>query len=129
MIRLSEKHGVNPTIPVCFWCGNEKNEIALLGKLPNDAEAPMHAVLDFEPCEECRKKFNSGVTLFEVTDRPIMEGQPPINRSNLYLSGRYVVVKPEIIRVIIINPELAENIIKAKKGLIDEEVFEQLIKK
>lgn len=128
MIRLSEKHGVNPTIPVCFWCGNEKNEIALLGKLPNDAEAPMHAVLDFEPCEECRKKFDSGVTLFEVTDRPIMEGQPPINR-NLYLSGRYVVVKPEIIRVIINNPEFAEEIIKVKKGLIDREVFEQLIKK
>ena len=34
-IRLSPAHGVNPTIPICFWCGNEKNEIALMGKLPS----------------------------------------------------------------------------------------------
>ena len=37
-IKISQKHGVNPTIPICFWCGKEKNEIALLGKLPGDAE-------------------------------------------------------------------------------------------
>lgn len=30
-IKLSPKYGVNPTIPVCFWCGKEKNEIALMG--------------------------------------------------------------------------------------------------
>lgn len=24
-ITLSPKYGVNPTIPVCFWCGEEKN--------------------------------------------------------------------------------------------------------
>ena len=32
-ILLSPKHGVNPTIPVCFWCGREKNEVALMGYL------------------------------------------------------------------------------------------------
>ena len=26
-IPLSPKHGLNPTIPVCAWCGKEKNEI------------------------------------------------------------------------------------------------------
>ena len=52
-IRLSEKHGVTPTIPVCFGCGKQKNEIALLGRLPNDAEAPMNMVLNYDPCEEC----------------------------------------------------------------------------
>lgn len=29
-ITLSPKYGVNPTIPVCFWCGESK------------AEAPIH---------------------------------------------------------------------------------------
>ena len=28
-IKLSPKHGLNPTIPVCFWCGEERNEVAL----------------------------------------------------------------------------------------------------
>ena len=32
-IKLSEKYGVNPTIPVCFFCGMPKNEIALLGHI------------------------------------------------------------------------------------------------
>lgn len=32
-IELSPKYGVNPTIPVCFWCGKEKNEIALMGRV------------------------------------------------------------------------------------------------
>lgn len=32
-IEISPKHGLNPTIPVCFWCGKEKNEIALLGRI------------------------------------------------------------------------------------------------
>jgi hypothetical protein len=27
-IKLSPKHGVNPTICTCMWCGKPKNEIA-----------------------------------------------------------------------------------------------------
>lgn len=39
-IRLSPKHGLNPSISVCFFCGEDKNEIILPGKLEGDAEAP-----------------------------------------------------------------------------------------
>ena len=46
-IKLSEKYGMNPTIPVCFFCQEEKNEIALLGKLKGDAEAPKIAIIDY----------------------------------------------------------------------------------
>ena len=35
-IRLSKEHGVNPTIPICFWCEKDKNEIAMLGKLKGE---------------------------------------------------------------------------------------------
>ena len=53
-IKLSEKYGVNPTIPVCFFCGIPKNEIALLGHIGDkrkgeDFEAPHCVVLDYEP--------------------------------------------------------------------------------
>lgn len=34
-IRLSEKHGVNPSITICPICGKE-TDIALLGKLKGD---------------------------------------------------------------------------------------------
>ena len=32
-IEISPKHGVNPTIPICFWFGEEKGEIVLLGRV------------------------------------------------------------------------------------------------
>jgi len=38
LLRLSEKHGVNPAIPLCFLCGKEKNVVLLAGRLPNDEE-------------------------------------------------------------------------------------------
>lgn len=38
-IRVSEKHGVNPSITICPICGKETS-IALLGKLKGDKEAP-----------------------------------------------------------------------------------------
>lgn len=97
-IKLSPKHGVNPTIPVCFFCGKEKNEIALLGQIGDrrkgeDFEAPKNVVLDYEPCEECKKKFAEGVLLIEVTNSPEVIGMPIAK--DAYPTGRYVVVRPE----------------------------------
>ena len=90
-IKLSPKHGVNPCIPGCFWCGQLKNEIALLGLLPNDQEAPFGIILDYEPCDECKAKWEEGVVILEVTDTPNQEGQPPIRR-DAYPTGNYLVV-------------------------------------
>lgn len=95
-IRVSPKHGLNPCIPVCFFCSKDKNEIALLGKIGKkgeDIEAPRRAILDFEPCEECQKKFAQGVLLVEVTTSPEYIGMPIAE--DAYPTGRYVVVKPE----------------------------------
>ena len=97
-IKLSPKHGLNPTIPVCFFCGKEKNEIALLGQIGDrrkgeDFEAPKKMILDYVPCEECQKKFAEGVLLIEVTTQPEYIGMPIAD--NAYPTGRYVVVRPE----------------------------------
>ena len=93
-IKVSPKHGLNPTIPVCFFCGKEKNEIALLGKIDReDSEAPRKVILNFEPCDECKEKFAQGVLLIEVTQTPTYIGMPIAD--NAYPTGRYVVVKPE----------------------------------
>lgn len=81
-IKLSPKHGVNPCIPICCWCGEEKNEIALLGKLKDDAGAPRNAVIDYEPCEECQAKFNMGVVFIEVTKNQPYKNVMPIKMQN-----------------------------------------------
>jgi len=98
-IALSPKYGVNPTIPVCFWCGEEKNEIALLGRIGNgrrheDFEAPMHMVLDYEPCDKCGHNMSLGFTLMEATDKPNSTTSMQI-QSGVYPTGRYVVLKRE----------------------------------
>ena len=94
-IRVSKKHGLNPTITLCFWCG-ENTGIALLGKLPNDAEAPKKAILNYEPCPKCKKLWEQGIPVLEVSKKPLNDAQAPICKNPLaYPTGTYAVVKPE----------------------------------
>ena len=96
-IRLSEKHGVNPTMCQCFFCGEVKH-IALMGKLKNDAEAPMSCVMDYEPCEECQKKMSQGVALIEVSETQPSDKRPPLKAEGgreVYPLGRWCVIKPD----------------------------------
>lgn len=119
-IRISPKYGVNQTIPVCFFCGEEKNEVALLGRIgkgKNDIEAPHHMILDYEPCEECKKKMDTGITLIEITDTPNSENQSPI-ATDAYPTGNWWVVTEDFIRNNIQPHELAEQIIQHRKTLV-----------
>lgn len=107
-IKISKKYGVNPTIPVCFFCGEQKNEIALLGHIGDrrkgeDLEAPRYTVLDYEPCDCCKDKFSQGVLFIEVTRRQPEDKRPAISKdemgASVYPTGRHVVVKREALNV------------------------------
>lgn len=96
-IRISPKYGVNPCIPICAFCGQQKNEVALLGRLKHDAEAPGEAIINYEPCEQCIKNWSQGVALIRVTTVPPENGMPPFMKDNekmLYLTGQYCVITP-----------------------------------
>ena len=128
-IRLSEKHGVNPTIPICFWCGNEKNEVALLGKLPNDEEAPrsMWIFGDYEPCDRCKENLAKGVDLIEACVVPVVhEDQPPIVEG-VYPTGRHLIMTDKGIRNIF-DEAMAEELVKRRKGFVDPETMETIYK-
>lgn len=71
-ITLSKEHGLNPVIPLCVYCDQPKNKVAVLGaagdKLARelghkDGQMPMHAWIpgDFTPCDDCLKKGGVGV--------------------------------------------------------------------
>ena len=125
-IKLSPKHGVNPCIPICCWCGKEKNEIALLGKLKEDAEAPRNAVLDYEPCEECQAKLNMGVVLIEVTKNQPNENVMPIQEQYgipLYPTFRYSVIKLEAAKRLFEN----ETLINGSRLLIEDNLYSELV--
>lgn len=92
-IKISPEHGLNPTIPVCCWCGNPKNEIALLGRIhekdkngktiPNsDVEAPHYAVMDYNPCDDCTAAWADAVVFLEVTHNQPADKRPPISKED-----------------------------------------------
>lgn len=59
-IRLSPKHGVNPALVACFICGEDTNEIALLGRLRGeDREAPRRISLG-SACDRCKGIIDGG---------------------------------------------------------------------
>lgn len=66
-IRVSEKHGVNPSITICPICGKETG-IALLGKLKGDKEASMRMLSD--PCDDCISKLgNDKIYILAIDDQ------------------------------------------------------------
>lgn len=124
-IRLSPKYGVNPTIPVCFWCGKERGEIALMGHIGDgrkheDLEAPKYMVIDFEPCEECQRNMALGFTVMEATSRPNSHSNVEMQKG-VYPTGRFVVMKTEAAHRVFNG--LATNVSKA---FVDIETFTQL---
>ena len=117
-IKLSKKYGVNPTIPVCFFCGEPKNEVALMGKVKdidgNEVQMGMYTILDISPCDKCleetKKNLDNGYyIIYEVSDNPIKDfgkedGQGIINvnkrsegfkDASFYFTSRTVYLKED----------------------------------
>ena len=128
-IPLSPKHGLNPTIPVCAWCGEQKNEIALMGKIGDrrkgeDLKAPMHCVLDYEPCDCCKEQWSQGVAVLEATMRRPTPYRPPIQKDGdkeIYPTMRLVVIKPEASEKL-----FGGQFSAGQRILLEDEAFEQI---
>lgn len=93
-IRLSPKHGLNPSIVQCFWCGGD-NGIALMGKINRaDEQAPKFITMNYDPCDKCKEQWSQGIVIMEVTQSQPADGRPPI-QPDAYPTGRLVCMKPE----------------------------------
>jgi hypothetical protein len=125
-IKLSPKHGVNPSIATCFWCGEATNSLVLFGRLPNDQEAGMYCgALDYEPCDKCKENWSQGILLIEAGMSPQSENQPEMQKG-VYPTGRYLVLKPEAVNRIF-TPDAAAEILKHRKCFMDFETFGQFV--
>lgn len=94
-IKLSEKHGINPSQVICIFCGEAK-AIALVGRLPGDAEAPRKILQDYDPCDKCKEDMDKGIALIGVTETDFTDGKfPPISIQDgkkLWPTGSYAVM-------------------------------------
>lgn len=117
-IRLSLKHGVNPAIPKCFFCGQDKSQIILPGLLPGDREAPKGAVWDMEPCDNCKSLMEQGVMFVSVRD-----GE---SGDNPYRTGRMAVVSEDWVRRRIRPQDMVDHLLQCRFGFIEDTVWKAL---
>lgn len=110
-ITLSEKHGVNPGITQCFYCG-EDSGLILYGKLKGDAEAPKRVVADYRPCTKCEELMKQGVFLIEVRD-----GE---SGDNPYRTGRQWVITEEAVARIF-EGAAQQSALKRRCAFIDQQ--------
>ncbi len=119
-VRLSEKHGVNPSVLTCFVCGDSYG-IALLGRLPGDAEAPREMTHEKQWCDSCRTLAdeNDGVWLVRVRDGE--KGRIP------YRLGQVTMMRAEAVRRVIHRPEgLADEIIRRRMAFVPDAAWVML---
>lgn len=127
-ITLHRKFGLCPTMPICFWCDQEKGEIALLGNKwkSQTEEPPKHMVLDYEPCDTCKANRDKGIVLMEATKEPMVLHQPPIREHPpIYPTGRWAVVTEEFVTRIF-DAEMAKGALEHRGALVDPEAAAKL---
>ena len=125
-ITLSPKHGVNPTIPICAWCGQQKNEIALMGRIGgrDDLEAPRSCILDYNPCDCCAEQWSFGVAILEATTQRPQPYRPPMQKDkgvDIYPTMRMVVIRPESASQI-----FGSEMSAGQRILLEDTAFEQI---
>lgn len=116
-IRLSEKHGVNPSLGICIFCGEAK-DVLLFGRLPDDKEAPRECIHDWEPCAKCSEHMKEGC--FFVEARPNMS-----DKRKSTPTGRVVCIRDAgVNRMLKHESKLREDILTRRFCLVSPEDFE-----
>ncbi len=118
-LRLHEKYGAAPTMPICFLCGESKGEVVLLGAAWRSQlrPPPQHMCIDYEPCVNCQSMMEQGVMLVKVRDGS--------NEKNPDRMGAIIVVKDEFVKDCFIE-EVADDLIENRAAFIPEEAWRQL---
>jgi len=136
-IRLHPEHGVAPVVTACWWCGQEKNEIAMLGAKVNKVmadldlqEPPRCLIIDDEPCDACKTHAEDNCVIAGIPDT----GKAP---NGLFPRGKglYAVVKkPAILGILdeIMNQgEAKDTMMQTVRDrgflLLEEGLFEHIL--
>lgn len=111
-MRISKEHGLNPSISTCFICGENKNEILLLGH-NKGKKAPHTACYNYEPCDKCKEFMKQGIILISVRD-----GE---SNNNPYRTGGWVVIKEDAAKRI-----LSKEIIDKRIAFVEDKMWDMV---
>jgi hypothetical protein len=138
-IRVSEKHGVNPSVEICFFCMKEVG-VVLFGKMSaarkkkmfphetgyfdeeNDAEAPRRVCINKVPCAECKKWMEQGVILISYDPKR----SDPKNSDDPHRTGGWVVVREELIRKMFSTESVAEEVLAKRCAFVEDEAWDRI---
>lgn len=133
-IALDDKHGLNPTMTLCFYC-QEPNGVALFGKIGNKTarnlreagapvrpggEAPRALTMDLQPCQKCLEHMKKGIILISVDEEKTDDMQNP------YRSGGWVVVTEDFIRRTFEPEELVNAICDKRVSFMPDDAWDML---
>lgn len=122
-MRISKKHGLNPTIPLCQYCGKPKNEIILTGAHGEtwakkngiiDGQMPMYVAVenDIDPCDDCKK---IGIAVIELQSE--FERVP---------TGRRWLIKEEAVNKLLADSQLKSEVLQKRIMMIDTETAKMM---
>lgn len=116
-IRISQKHGINPSLMQCYVCLKDFG-VALYGYLPGDVEAPRTVCGKDFVCPECQDWMKQGIILISVRDGESGE--------NPYRTGKWCVVKENAVKRMIQPDELLQGVLLHRVAFIEDAVWNQL---
>lgn len=124
-LRLHPEYGVNPTLDICFWCG-EPRGVLMLG-FNNNRQASRTVVINYEPCSACKDKMSQGIVIVEAeeTKPGVKPGFPEIQKG-LSPTGRWLVMSEQGVRKFVAG-DLLDTIMAKKKVLVSPDVFSRLL--
>lgn len=125
-IRLSNKHGVNPTVGVCMYCGREDGTIGLMGQLPGDREADGYSIISDEPCDECKGYMEQGIMLCEVVGTYTIKLRNRRTKERPRPTGTLCVVSEDFIKRVIQPDELRDQILEKRMAFVTPEDWEAI---
>lgn len=122
-VRISKKHGLNPSIPLCHYCGKPKNEIILTGAHGEtwakkhgitDGQMPMYVVVegDIEPCAECKK---AGIGIAEVE-----------SETDFKFTGRVWLISEKCVNEILTDGSLKTSVLQKRFMVVDKVTAQKL---
>ena len=118
-IRLSEQHGVNPSVEKCFYCMKDIG-VVLFGKMKGDKKAPEHVVTSTEPCDECKELMERGIILISVDEEKTEDFDNP------WRSGGWCVVKEDFLRRVIEPGEHLDATIEKRFAFVPDDAWDLL---
>lgn len=114
-ISVSKRHGVNPSLDMCFVCGEAKG-VVLFGRMQGDQEAPRSVVTNHEPCDKCKEWMSNGIVMISIRT-----GEEPSD--NPYRTGGWCVLKDEAF-VKVFSGDVAEATLKRRMCFIDDQTWD-----